>query len=36
MIALTDRNQPVDLVTLKDELVRSSELDEVGGGLRCR
>src|SRR4029078_341111 len=31
MIALTDRSEPVDLVTLKDELVRSSELDEVGG-----
>src|SRR4249920_291911 len=31
MIALTDRNDPVDLVTLKDELVRSNELDEVGG-----
>jgi replicative DNA helicase len=31
MVALTDRNDPVDLVTLKDELVRSNELDEVGG-----
>jgi len=31
MISLTDRSEPVDLVTLKDELVRSSELDEVGG-----
>jgi replicative DNA helicase len=31
MVALTDRSEPVDLVTLKDELVRSSELDEVGG-----
>jgi replicative DNA helicase len=31
MILLTDRNDPVDLVTLKDELARSGELDEVGG-----
>jgi len=31
MVALTDRNEPVDLVTLKNELVRSGELDEVGG-----
>ncbi len=31
MIALTDRNEPVDLVTLKDELTRSNEIDEVGG-----
>jgi replicative DNA helicase len=31
MVTLTDRNEPVDLVTLKDELTRSGELDEVGG-----
>jgi len=31
MVGLTDRNEPVDLVTLKDELARSGELDEVGG-----
>jgi replicative DNA helicase len=31
MVALTDRSEPVDLVTLKDELVRTNELDEVGG-----
>jgi replicative DNA helicase len=31
MIGLTDRSQPVDLVTLKDELHKSGELDEVGG-----
>jgi replicative DNA helicase len=31
MIALTDRNEPVDFVTLKDELGRSGELDDVGG-----
>lgn len=31
MVLLTDRNEPVDLVTLKDELTRSGELDEVGG-----
>src|SRR6186997_3397338 len=31
MVALTDKSNPVDLVTLKDELVRSGELDEVGG-----
>src|SRR5262245_32926787 len=31
MVGLTDRSQPVDLITLKDELARSGELDEVGG-----
>src|SRR6187549_3927778 len=31
MVILTDRNEPVDLVTLTDELGRSGELDEVGG-----
>jgi replicative DNA helicase len=31
MVALTDRNEPIDLVTLKDELTRSNEIDEVGG-----
>jgi replicative DNA helicase len=31
MVGLTDRSEPVDLVTLKDELDRSGELDEVGG-----
>ena len=31
MVVLTDRNQPVDLVTIKDELTRSGELDDVGG-----
>jgi replicative DNA helicase len=31
MVWLTDRNQPVDLVTLKDELIKSGDLDEVGG-----
>ncbi len=31
MVVLTDRNEPVDFVTLKDELTRSGELDEVGG-----
>src|SRR5581483_9239476 len=31
MVGLSDRSEPVDLVTLKDELVRSGELDEVGG-----
>ena len=31
MVALTDRSEPVDLVTLKDELVRTNELEEVGG-----
>ena len=31
MIALSDRSQPIDPVTLKDELVRTGELDEVGG-----
>jgi replicative DNA helicase len=31
MIELTDRNDPVDLVTLKDELVRVGDLEEVGG-----
>jgi replicative DNA helicase len=31
MVGLTDRNDPVDFVTLTDELTRSGELDEVGG-----
>jgi replicative DNA helicase len=31
MVGLTDRSQPVDLITLKDELTRAGELDEVGG-----
>src|SRR5215831_7802873 len=31
MVALTDKSEPVDLVTLKNELTRSGELDEVGG-----
>ncbi len=31
MVALTDRSEPVDLVTLNDELARSNELDGVGG-----
>jgi len=31
MVALTDRSEPIDLVTLKDELTRSSELEDVGG-----
>jgi replicative DNA helicase len=31
MIGLTDRGNPVDLLTLKDELGRSGDLDEVGG-----
>jgi replicative DNA helicase len=31
MVALTDHGQPVDLVTLSDELGRSGELDDVGG-----
>src|SRR6478736_524384 len=31
MVGLTDRSQPVDLITLKDELIRSGDLDEVGG-----
>jgi hypothetical protein len=31
MIALTDRGDAIDLITLKNELVQSAELDEVGG-----
>ncbi len=31
MIALVDRSQPIDLITLKDELERSGELEDVGG-----
>ena len=31
MIALSERNDPIDLVTLKAELQRSGELDEIGG-----
>ena len=31
MIALNERNDAIDFVTLKEELVRSGELDDVGG-----
>src|SRR5688572_9084364 len=31
MVTLSERSEAVDLVTLKDELTRSNELDEVGG-----
>ena len=31
IVSLTDRGQPVDLVTLTDDLTRSGEIDEVGG-----
>jgi replicative DNA helicase len=31
MVALAERSQPIDLVTLKEELDRSGDLDEVGG-----
>jgi replicative DNA helicase len=31
MVALAERSQPMDLVTLKEELERSGDLDEVGG-----
>src|SRR6188768_2969207 len=31
MVGLSERNQPIDLVTLKDELIRSGDLDDVGG-----
>jgi replicative DNA helicase len=31
MIALAERNQPIDLVTLKEELERAGEVEEVGG-----
>ncbi len=31
MAALSERSQPIDLVTLKDELVRESALEAVGG-----
>ncbi len=31
MVVLNERNQPVDFVTLKEELIRSGELEEVGG-----
>jgi replicative DNA helicase len=31
MVVLSERNDAIDLVTLKDELTRSNELDEVGG-----
>jgi replicative DNA helicase len=31
MVALSERSEPVDLVTLKDELTRSGDLDDVGG-----
>src|SRR5689334_9216657 len=31
MVSLNERNQPVDLVTLKDKLARAGELEDVGG-----
>jgi replicative DNA helicase len=31
MVALSERSEPIDLVTLKDELTRSGDLDDVGG-----
>ena len=31
MVVLSERNDPIDLVTLKDELGRSGELEDVGG-----
>lgn len=31
MLALSQRREPIDLVTVKDELARSGELDQVGG-----
>ena len=31
MVALSERGDPIDFVTLKEELSRSGELDEVGG-----
>ena len=31
MVGLSERSQPIDPVTLKDELVRTGELDDVGG-----
>jgi replicative DNA helicase len=31
MVALSERNEPIDLVTLKDELGRAGDLEEVGG-----
>ncbi|MFO7302347.1 MAG: replicative DNA helicase [Acidobacteriota bacterium] len=31
MVVLSERSEPIDLVTLKDELLRSGELDDVGG-----
>ena len=31
MIALNERNQAIDFVTLKEELSRSGDVDEVGG-----
>jgi replicative DNA helicase len=31
MVALSERSEPIDLVTIKDELTRSGDLDDVGG-----
>jgi replicative DNA helicase len=31
MVGLSERNEPIDFVTIKEELHRSGELDEVGG-----
>jgi len=31
MVALSERNEPIDLITLREELSRTSQLDTVGG-----
>ena len=31
MLDLSERSQPIDLVTLKEELERAGDLEEVGG-----
>ncbi|HET7694227.1 MAG TPA: replicative DNA helicase [Vicinamibacterales bacterium] len=31
MVALSERNDPIDLITLKEELTRSGEIEDVGG-----
>jgi replicative DNA helicase len=31
MVALSERNEPIDFITLREELVRSVKIDEIGG-----
>jgi replicative DNA helicase len=31
MVALSERNEPIDLITLREELMRAGKLDDIGG-----